>query len=359
MRPSWLAGSGQEQTLGATMTVENPTGDAGASISERIETFLAGQTSEEQPKEQRQAEPEKAVEVETPETAEEAPADDEQQADEPQISLTDLAKYLGVDESTLDIDEDGGVKVKTKIDGKEGAAKFHDLVKSYQLQGHVDAKAREAAETQKALSERVQQFEAFAQTETQRLTQLAQMAQAELAGDIQSVNWQELARNDPAEYVAKQAEFNQRQGRVNQLMGEVQQRNQQVEQSRNARMEQAAQHVATYLETNVEGWKAGNDVDKALQEYAVKSGIQNTRDVLLHVPSVAVLLNKAMLYDQGKAKSAVVEKQVRAAPKLVKPGQSVDAKQRAEESTRSLKENIRKSGGKKGIAEYLMATGRA
>lgn len=337
------------------MTVENPTGVAGASISDRIENYLAGQSSETQTKEPESA-PEQEAEI--PEVATEEPANDEQQAEESQLSISDLAKYLGVDESTLDVDDDGSVKVKTKIDGKEGAAKFQDLVKSYQLQGHVDAKAREAAETQKALSERVQQFEAFAQNEAQRLTQLAQMAHAELVGDFSAINWQELARNDPAEYVAKQAEFQSRQARVNQLAGEVQQRHQQVQKAQEAQLEQAVQQAAKYLESNIDGWKPGNDIDKALQEYATKSGIKSTRDAIIRDPGVAIALHKAMLYDQGKAKSAVVEKQVRVAPKLVKPGQSIDARQRTADTNRALKETIRKSGGKMGIAEYLLATGK-
>lgn len=199
------------------MTVENPTGDAGASITERIERFLSPEPQPAPETELPKAEDPQPESV--PETAEEQPAGDEPtESDEPQLSISDLAKYLGVDENTLDVDDDGSVKVKTKIDGKEGAAKFQDLVKSYQLQGHVDAKAREAAEAAKALQERVQQFEQYAQTEVQKLSQLANVAHHELMRDVAEIDWQKLAYDDPASYVQKKAEFEARQMRVNQLV---------------------------------------------------------------------------------------------------------------------------------------------
>lgn len=342
------------------MTVENPTGDAGASITERIERFLSPE-----PQPAQEVEPQKADDYQpesVPETAEEQPASDESaESNEPQLSLSDLAKYLGVDESTLDVDDDGSVKVKTKIDGKEGAAKFQDLVKSYQLQGHVDAKAREAAEKDKALQERVQQFESYAQQEAQKLNQLAYIANQELMREVAEIDWQSLARSDPAEYVAKQAEFQTRQARVNQLMNAAQQQNSQWQQAQQVKQAQYLQSEAQRLTTLIPDWA---DQDKAktekaaIREYAIKQGFSVQEVDNLSRADTVALLRKAWLYDQGKGKAAVIEKQVRIAPKLVKPGQSLSASQRNEESVRGLKEQIRKSGGRQGISEYLMATGK-
>lgn len=337
------------------MTVENPTADSGASISERIERFLEPETQDAASQDEAPAkEQPEAAEAPEVETANDAQAD----SDEPQLSLSDVAQYLGVDESALDVSDDGAILIKTKVDGQEGTAKFQDLVKSYQLQGHVDAKVREAAEQAKALQERVQQFEAYAQSEAQKFSTLANIAHQELMREVEGINWQELARTDPGEYVAKQAEFQTRQARVNQLLEAANQQSQQARQAQQARFQQSLQTAAQRIAADVEGWAPGNDVDVALNKFAKDNGFVNTPQILAEYPQAALILHKAMLYDQGKAKAAVVEKQVRAAPKLVKPGQSTDARQRAQETTRNLKEQIRKSGGKKGIAEYLMATGK-
>jgi hypothetical protein len=335
------------------MTVENPTGDAGASISERLERFLDPESSEQT------TEANEATEVETPETEVENTADDAlTESEEPQVSISDVAQYLGVEDSLLDVAEDGSILVKTKIDGQEGTVKFNDLVKSYQLQGHVDAKAREAAELAKTHAERVQQFEAFAQQEAQKLTTLANVAYQELVGDFSNVNWQELARTDPAEYVAQKAALESRQAKVQQLLNAAQQQSQQAQQAQQERFQQSLQAAAERIAVDVPGWQPGNEVDLSLMKYAKDSGFTNTAEILATYPQAASIWHKAMLYDQGKAKASVVEKQVRQAPKLVKPGQSMDARQRAQSDVHGLKQTIRKSGGKQGIQEYLLRTGK-
>lgn len=345
------------------MTAENPTGEqAGASISERLENYLAAsEPSNDKPQAQETAPPKAgdAEPEESPETQTEQPAgDDAGEEDGPQISLSDVAALLGVEESALDIGEDGSVSVKTKIDGKEGAAKFVDLVKSYQVQGHVDAKAREAAETAKAMQDRVQQFEAWSQQESARLSNLAQVVQQELMGDAARIDWTALAQNDPAGYVAKQHEFQQRQARVNQILHEAQARQAQVAEIQQYTQQQAVSSLSGYLQSNIKGWSHGNEVDVELTSYAKSAGMNDPVSVLTSCPAVGVLLHKAMLYDKGQPKAELTEKKLRAAPKLVRPGQSISAAQRANESIRSLKENIRKSGGRSGIAELLMATGK-
>lgn len=346
------------------MTEENPTGESGASISERIESFLAAPTEESQPNEAAEHKEEiphlSDQAVETPEETEvETPAKDAQTgSDEPQVSLTDVAQYLGVDETLLDVSDDGEILVKTKIDGVEGSAKFDDLVKSYQLQGHVDKKVREVADQAKAQAERVQQFEAYAQQEVQRISTLANIAHQELVGEFGGIDWQQLAQTDPAQYVALQAQVQARQARVKQLLDAADSQNQQAQQARQARFQESLSKAAERIAAEVPGWQAGNEVDIGISNFAHENGFANTAEILAEYPQAAKILWEAQQYRAGKAKSSVVEQVVRKAPKLVKPGQSTDAKQRAQETTRGLKENIRKSGGKHGIAEYLLATGK-
>lgn len=341
------------------MDGENPTATSGASISERIERFLAPEPQPEQetaPPKDATGDPEPQ---QAPETAEQPANDAQAEDDGPQISTSDLAAYLGIDEAQLDVDDTGALNIKTKIDGKEGTAKLADLVKSYQLQGHVDAKAREAAEKARELDERVKYVEQATQQRMQQVEQMANIAQAELMHEFNSVDWQSLASSDPAEYVRLQAQFQARAGRIKQMADAVEQHRAQTEQAQQQKFQQSLQAAAQRIAADVQGWQPGNEVDVALTKYAKDAGFTDTAQIMAAYPQAAGIIWKAMQYDAGKAKVAVAEKQVRAAPKLVKPGQSVDAKQRADDSARSLKEQIRKSGGRNGIAEYLLATGRA
>lgn len=319
------------------MTTEKPTADlGGASIEARIERHLAAQ---DEPLESK----EPATEPETPE-ATEAPAEDAQAENEPQIELSALAKVLGVDDAALDVDESGAVFVKTKIDGKEGAAKFVDLVKSYQLQGHVDAKAREAAA-------REQHLEQETRERIQHFARIGQVAEQEMMREFASINWQELAQHDPAEYVAKKAAFEARQAQIGQLFGELNATNERmIERSRAA----AAQYIAEHIP----GWSPGNAIDVEMTKYVTSIGLSNVAPLLAQAPQLAVLIHKARLFDEASGKAVAAVKKVATAPKLVKPGQSVSARDRAAEGVSAIKEKIRKSGGKDGIAEFLMASGK-
>jgi hypothetical protein len=65
-----------------------------------------------------------------------------------------------------------------------------------------------------------------------------------------------------------------------------------------------------------------------------------------------------MLYRQQQAGKTTVEKQVRAAPKIVKPGSS-QSQNRDTKTLQNLKNAIRQTGSRESIADYLLATGRA
>lgn len=339
------------------MSVENPTADAGgASITERLENYLAAGEETTKPEATgQQAAPE------VPEGAETTASDDTQQPDETQLSLSDVAKVLGIDETALDVDEDGGLKIKTKVDGKEGAAKFAELLKSYQLQGHVDAKAREAAEIHRQAQERAQQFEAYAQAKAQEFAQVFQAAQQVVQGEFAGINWDDLARNDPVGYVEKRHQWEARMGQLNQLQQQANWQAQNFMQAQQQRVHAQLSAEAQRLSTLIPEWadeKVSGTERAQMREWLAKKGASPQAIESLRDAGLVAALRAGMLAEAGKTQQTVTEKKVRAAPKLVKPGQSVAAQDRNSETLRGLKENIRKSGGKHGIAEYLLASGK-
>lgn len=338
------------------METGNPTADSGASTLERLESYLASDEPAEAAEQPEQSSaPEEAPNTDEPDS------DVQAETDEPQLSTSDLAKYMGVDESMFDLDDDGNVIVKTKIDGKEGAAKFSELVKNYQLQGHIDNKAREVAEQQRLIQQRMAEVDQAAQSRLQHIESLSQVAQQELMREFQSIDWQTLRAIDPGEYAAKQADFQQRGNQIQSVLQQAQMQREQSQYQQQAQFNQFLERQRQILPQILPEW-ADQDVatkEKAeIKQWGIRSGLDP--QFLESVSSAALVkaLRNAMLYEKGQSTNAETEKRVRSAPKLVRPGQSVDAKSKASESIRGLKSEIKKSGGKTGIAEYLLATGK-
>lgn len=343
------------------MDQENPTPQAeagGASITDRLEQYLAAQDAPDQTQaDTAQAQP--ADGAAKPEPVE--PDDDGQQSDEPQITTSDLAKFLGVDETALDLDEDGSVKLKTKVDGQEGTAKLQDLLKSYQLQEHVDRKAREAADKEKAIHARVQEVEQAAQARLQQVEALANVAAQELMRDFQSIDWQTLRQNDPGEYAARQADFQARNSQLQGVFQTLAQNKAQSDQQAQAQRQQMLAQESQRLPVLIPEWKDEAVATRErgeIREWAIKAGIPQEDVANVANATYIAVMRKAMLFDKLQQSRPAVENKVRTAPKLVKPGQAPqDTKQ---QSLRNLKQSVQKSGGKADrVAEYLMATGRA
>jgi hypothetical protein len=342
------------------MSTENPTPDNGdASIHDRLMNHLAAEDSPEPDQSEPQGSDEPEIQAE--EIKDDAEQGEQEQDEGPQLSTSDFAKLLGIEETALDVDADGNVSLKTKIDGKEGAAKLQDLLKSYQLQGHIDNKARQVAEQEKAIQARMQQVEQVAQQRIQQLEGLANIAQGELMREYQSIDWQTLRVTDPAEYAAKAADFQMRQGQLQQMLGTVeqakaQQYHQQTEQYRTFLTEQAQK-----LPELIPEWKDNAVAEtemKALKEWGVKAGLDPQEVNTVGKAAYVAIMRKAYLYDKLQQSKAPIEAKVRAAPKLVKPGQP-QTTSREQQNVASLKAQVKKTGGKAGsVAEYLLATGK-
>lgn len=333
------------------MTDENPTsGEAGASITDRLERFLSDEPA---------AESKDPVEAKE-DNSEVDPNGATEQEEEPQsVSTADVAKFLGVDESALDVDEDGTIKVKTKIDGKEGTAKFQELLKNYQLQGHAENKARQAAEAQKALDARRAEIEQQATAKLQQVEQLANVAAAELMREYQSVNWEALRATDPGQYAALRADFQERNAKLQNVFQHAKQEAVQREQEMaRSKAEFVAQQAAKLPEIIPE-WKDPAIQSKEvgeIRDWALKNGFQPQEVDGFTMAHHVQVMRKAMLYDKQQQSKPAIENKVRQAPKLVKPGQVTDTG--PGQQLRNLRTQIKASGGKRGIEEYLIASGK-
>jgi hypothetical protein len=341
---------------------QNPTaGDSGASTLDRIESYLSGTQPQSQPVKQ---EPQAQTDPAEPEVVESVEPDDggKEQADEPQLSTSDLAKLLKLEDGALDLDEEGNPVFKTKVDGKEGAAKLQDLLKSYQLQEHVDRRTREAAAREQALQARSQEVEQQFQQKLAHADQLTTLAQQELMAEFQSIDWKALDQHpDQGAVAALKLKFQERSAKIQQAQQGINAHRWQLNQQAQAQQQVRIQAEAAKLPELIPEWRDQAVAAKEsaeLIDWGRKSGYSDeelkalSNSSALHVATV----RKAMLFDKQQKLRPAIEAQVRTAPKLVKPGQPAQNTQG--QKLQSIKQSVIKSGGKRGIAEYLLAAGK-
>ena len=352
------------------MSVENPTGgDTGASITDRLESFLAAGDSPEDKKQTTQ-QPEAGSDADDsgpgPDANADTPVDppegDGQGDDDgPQLSTADLAKYLGVEESALDVDADGNAVIKTKIDGQEGAAKLADMLKSYQLQGHVDNQAREVAAQRQALQQQAAQADQAVRARLDQLDQAVELANNELMREFQGIDWQTLRVTDPGEYSARLADFQGRKQALDNATVRGQQERQQLDGQQQQQQQAFLQQERDRLPTLIPEWKDAAVANKEradITTWALKNGFGAGELQNIAQASAVAALRKAMLYDQLQGSKAAIENKVRTAPKLVKAGQAQQVS-REQHNVRTLKNNVRNSGGKTGdVVALLIASGK-
>jgi hypothetical protein len=258
-------------------------------------------------------------------------------------SLSDLAEALG-----WDLDKIMDLEASTKIDGKEGRARLRDLIKSHQLEGHLNQKLMTHAEEKKAFETERQTFLQQTQHKIMQLDAGLQVAQKLLEGEFAQVDWQNLQNTDPLEFNQKYVAFQQRQAQLNQIANQLGQERQQSQQ-------QAAQQQLAYrqeqqqlMETKIPEWSDSKVRERdiadmsviAHQAYGITEqevkGLTDHREILV--------LRDAMRWQKlQKSKPALLNK-VKAAPRLLKPGTT---QSRAEQASSSLKEGkakLRQSG---------------
>jgi hypothetical protein len=360
------------------MATEQPTANDGGASSDpidRIEAYLAASDGDStgQPEDAGDSAPKDAAK--TPEVPEDGAQDDKQP---PAVTTAQLAQFLGVDESAIDVDEDGTPVYKGKIDGKEAKAKFSDLVKTYQLNGHAENRMREATQAaERKLQEADQVIQARFHHQQQSLQQLAALNSAlfeDVNQEQQSVDWNALWQADPAQARALERRFEQRIARLHDVGRQIQQRDavlrQQGMEMQGHHAMQAKQHQTQRLMELIPEWRddpaTRSKEAQEIAQWASQRGYDPQFLAALNdgvVPNAAAIvrdLRNSWKHETLQQSRPAIENKVRSAPKLVKPGQapSTDGNVAA---LKSLKQDVRKSGadGQKALEAYLLRSGKA
>lgn len=121
-----------------------------------------------------------------------------------------LAAALGLPEDALEYDEEGNVVFNAVIDGEATKVKMQDLVKSYQLEGHVNKKSMQLESDRREFeTTRDQAYDHL----TQKITvanNLIGAVEQQLMGELQGIDWDTLRATDPAEWAATRQYYTER-----------------------------------------------------------------------------------------------------------------------------------------------------
>lgn len=318
-----------------------------------------GEAEEESPE---KSEDEGSDEEESDDTEEEDD-DEESEADEEEetLGVEELAQYLGVDENLLEVNEDGELFIRTKVDGEDGRAKLNDLVKSYQLEGHLNKRNMEVADLQKQLEEQRTQEEQKVNEKVQQLDDTLQIAWRELGREFESVDWERLKEEDRGEYAALKQDFEERKRAIQGAYQRVHQYRQEQHQKQIEEFKKTVKEQAERLPELIPEWKdekVAAAEKKQVVEYAKSIGFSDEEVNGIADARAVAALRKAMKYDKLQSTKPTVTKKVRKAPRVTKPGTSKSPGDRKSANLKRLRSNVKKSGGSDdAVAGYLLESG--
>lgn len=321
------------------------------SIHDRLKAHLAPEPEQKPQPVASGQEPAKPVQAkaEPPEEVEAEPDEVEAPAEEEEAEPLNLSNIAELAEATgLELDKIMDLDIPTKIDGKEGKTRLRDLIKSFQLEGHLNQKLMAHADEKKAFETERQTFQQQTQHKTQQMDAALQVATRLLDAEFGQINWQELQASDRLEFNQKVVEYQQRQQALSYLADQIGNERKQSEA-------QAAQQQQAYLadqmklmESKLPEWA---DAAKRQKDIADMATVLNdaygvTEEELRSVADHRQILiaRDAWKWQQlQKAKPAIVNK-VKTAPRLLKPGTTQSRTEQGNLAAKSERAKLQKTG---------------
>lgn len=226
----------------------------------------------------------------------------------------------------------------------------------------ISARLQEAAERNRQLDAQLQQSAAERANFSQVLRASILQLNPELVR-FQSVDWDKLAVENPAEWARQRQTYDSINGRMNAAIAQLQVLDQQSQQESQRRLSVYRQEEINKLLTKMPEWhdNAKREAEnKELIGYLSKPDIGYTEQELLNIYDhrAIIVAKKAMLYDKMIAAQKAAQTKrvppsnVRQLRPGVKPPQG--AKEEADTAkSHALRDNLRKTGSTQAAADYL------
>lgn len=323
------------------------------SIHERLKAHLAPEPEQKpQPVASGQeppAKPTPPVKAEAPQEEAEPEVEATEEAEEAETEPLNLSNIAELAEATgLELDKIMDLDIPTKIDGKEGKTRLRDLIKSYQLEGHLNQKLMAHADEKKAFETERQTFQQQTQHKTQQMDAALQVATRLLDAEFANVNWQELQASDRLEFNQKVVEYQQRQQALKYLADQIGQERKQSEAQAAAQRQAYLADQMKLMESKLPEWADAKTRVKEIAEMAtdLNAAYGVTEEELRSVADHRQILiaRDAWKWQQlQKAKPAIVNK-VKTAPRLLKPGTTQSRTEQGNLAAKAERAKLQKTG---------------
>jgi Arc/MetJ-type ribon-helix-helix transcriptional regulator len=291
--------------------------DAGAFEPTPPKTPPPGEQSREPPRTVQESPAELAAR-EQEERQQQQPAAEEGEGEPQWASLEEYLTHAKLDPQAFQT-----LPVTVKIDGETRQVPLADVIKSYQLEGHVNNKSIELSNQQRQFETERDTAIALYRQQLAQAQNLGQLAQAQLMGEFNQINWTQLRQTDPVQWTALQLEFNNRSAAINQHLREV-------AAAQEAQQQQLQQQQAALLPKErekmlerVPEWRdvAKFDADRqVMSSYAKSLGFNDAELNAIHDHRYMAILHDAAQFRALQAQNPEILKRVRAAPPMARPG---------------------------------------
>ena len=247
------------------------------------------------------------------------------------------------------VDQKFRVKVKNDAgEDEERDLSLEELAAGYMQSADYTRKTQAAAAEEKR---RQEQFHQAVQQTTQQAQQqvvaLQNMVLAAYAPELQNVNWQQLAAEDPARYVQLQAKGQQ----LSQMLGAIQSEQQRLQQQQEAaaqqQREQAIKHSLEYLNREIPGFNLEKE-RQGLFETGRKYGFNDAELAGVIDGRMLHVLRDAMQWRQLQTQKPKALQKVADAPKVIKPAAPQPRKQ-----NQAAADRLKKTGRPEELVNFL------
>lgn len=297
----------------------------------------------------------------------EEPIDEIEEIDDEEELLNKIAANLDGEEVESEVESETSAppaqeisddyKVKVKVNGVEQEVSLAELRNGYQRQSDYTAKTQELANQRHEVEAQRSQYEQYVNS----IPMLAMVAQNNVnaaQAQLYSPEMQQLAVNDPAEYVAQKAKIEativDNARAYQQMQEQYQQYQTNLSYEHNSFIQDQLAKSNEILTKELPGWADGSIRDPLIN-YGRQSGFSDEELGSVVDHRQLMILNKARLYDElvkrGPQTKQVVQK---APPKTIKPG-TTQASEADDYSSRKAKAIARAKRGDESALIDLMA----
>lgn len=296
---------------------------------------------------------EQSSETETPKEPVESESEPKEETEDIELDADVFASALGLEDSALDITDEGEIKFKTKIDGKENAVTLAELLKGYQLEGHVTQKSQKLSEDRRVFEQERDAQMTELKSALGQATELLKLSEEGLIAEY-NIDWNALRTENPAEFAAKRQEFQERYTQIQNAKAATQQQQQMLTEQQ---LTELYQKESVALLDKIPTWsdeKVRNQEWENVETYLQSMGYpkEEIASVLDH--RAIAIARDAMLYRQQKDKIDIAKKKVVKKPKVMKPGKGKAPQEEKSEVTKQKLSKLKKTGSTDDLTAVIL-----